>query len=315
MGRQHIVEGIEHIGDAQFLDVGEGYGEILPEIAQHFFPVDLAVGDAVELLFQVGGEIIFDIAPEEAFEERGDDAALVFRDQAFLFQPHIAAVAQGGKNRHIGRRPSDAELFELLDDRGFRIARRRLGEMLGRFDFPHADLVGPRHGRQAPGVLVFLVVEIFMIDLEEAVEFHHRAVGAEGVMLAVEARGAKIGGGALHLGTFHLAGDGALPDEIVERQLLAIERLAHRSRMARQLGRPDRLVGFLGVLGLRRVTARHRGQIGFAEILENGIARGGDGFARHVDAIGAHIGDEAHGLAADVDALIEALGDLHGLRG
>ena len=33
----------------------------------------------------------------------------------------------------------------------------------------------------------------------------------------------------------------------------------------------------------------------------------------HLDAVGAHIGDEPDRLAADVDAFIEALGDLHGL--
>src|SRR3546814_10006371 len=34
----------------------------------------------------------------------------------------------------IGRRPADAELFQLAHQAGFRIARRRLGEMLFRRD-------------------------------------------------------------------------------------------------------------------------------------------------------------------------------------
>src|SRR6185437_8136006 len=37
--------------------------------------------------------------------------------------------------------------------------------------------------------------------------------------------------------------------------------------------------------------------------------------ARHGDAVGSHIGDEAYRLAGDVDALIEALGDTHGAAG
>ena len=44
-------------------------------------------------------------------------------------------------------------------------------------------------------------------------------------------------------------------------------------------------------------------------------AGGGDRLGRDVDAVGAHIGDEADGLAADVDALIEPLRDPHGVRG
>ena len=74
-------------------------------------------------------------------------------------------------------------------------------------------------------------------------------------------------------------------------------------------------MGLLGVLRLGRVAARNGGQIGLAEILLDGVAGGGDGLRRHVHAVGSHIGDEAHRLAADVHALIEALGDLHGPGG
>ena len=37
-----------------------------------------------------------------------------------------------------------------------------------------------------------------------------------------------------------------------------------------------------------------------------------DRLGREIDAVGAHISDEADRAVADVDALIEALGDLHG---
>jgi hypothetical protein len=40
-----------------------------------------------------------------------------------------------------------------------------------------------------------------------------------------------------------------------------------------------------------------------------------DRLRRHVHAVGTHIGDEADGLAADVDALIEPLRDAHRVRG
>ena len=143
--RQDLVQRIEHIGDAQFLDVFEGGREVLPEVAQHVLPVDLAGRDLVELLLEIGGEVIFHIAAEEAFEEGGDDAALVLGDEALLVEPHIAAVAQRLEDRDIGRGPADAEFFQLLDERGFRIARRRLGEML------HAlDLLRRRSSRRAP---------------------------------------------------------------------------------------------------------------------------------------------------------------------
>ena len=56
--------------------------EIDPEIAQELAPVELVVGDAVELLLEVGGEIVFDVAGEEAFQERDHDAAFVLRTRA-----------------------------------------------------------------------------------------------------------------------------------------------------------------------------------------------------------------------------------------
>ena len=40
-------------------------------------PVDLAVGDEVELLLEIGGEVVFDIFREEGFEEGRDQPALV----------------------------------------------------------------------------------------------------------------------------------------------------------------------------------------------------------------------------------------------
>src|SRR5713101_5792975 len=55
---QHLVERIDHLGDAQILELADGGGEIAPEVAQQIAPGDLVVGDAVELLFEIGGEAV-----------------------------------------------------------------------------------------------------------------------------------------------------------------------------------------------------------------------------------------------------------------
>ena len=65
MRAEHLVERVEHLGDAQILDVVDGADEVAPEIAQHLLPGDLVVGDAVELLLEIGGEVIFDIAAKK----------------------------------------------------------------------------------------------------------------------------------------------------------------------------------------------------------------------------------------------------------
>ncbi len=100
--RQRLVERVEHVGDAQFLGVLDLGEEILPEFAQHLLPVELTGGDLVELFFQIGGEIVFHVFGEEAFEERCYQPALGMRHQLAFVHDDIFAVAQRLQRRGIG---------------------------------------------------------------------------------------------------------------------------------------------------------------------------------------------------------------------
>src|SRR3546814_12977326 len=81
--------------------------------------------------------------------------------------------------------------------------------------------------------------------------------------------------------------------------------LFHYTALVRS--RADRLVGLLRVRLLRLVLARRVGQVGVAVVAGDERAGAVEGFLRQGDAVGSHIGDEADGLAADVDALVKAL--------
>ncbi len=182
-------------------------------------------------------------------------------------------------------------------------------------DFLPGQRLARAHGGQAAGLLVLgVVVAAFLIELEEAVELDDAAGGAQ-----VEQAGGDLGrdvdGGAFELGGFHLARDRAQPDQLVELGLVGIEPGAHVARAARRVGRADRLVGFLGVLGLGLVAARRLRDIGLAVFGADELADRDDRLVRDLHAVGAHIGDEADGVAADVDALIKALRDPHGVGG
>ena len=131
MWLKQIVKRIEYDAVAHFLDVVDGPDELFPELGENRTPVDLARGDLVELFFKAGSEIVFDVAREEAFEKRDDDAALVFRNETLLVDAHIAAILQDLQDRSVGRGTADTELFHAFDQRRFREARRRLGEVLG----------------------------------------------------------------------------------------------------------------------------------------------------------------------------------------
>src|SRR5690606_24311645 len=105
------------------------------------------------------------------------------------------------------------------------------------------------------------------------------------------------------------------PDHLVETELVVIEMCAHRRRRTREVAGADRLVRLLGVLRLGRVVSRLFGQVSFAELPADRIASRGYRLGRDLHAVSSHVGDEADGLAAAVDAFIKALRDLHGSVG
>src|SRR5882672_7549415 len=112
---KHVIERIQHLGNAEILDLVDGADEIDPEIPQNLLPGNLVVGDAIELLFQCCGEIILDVAGEKVFQERDHDAAFVLAMQTFLLEPDIAAVLEHLQDRGIGRGTADAEFLHALD--------------------------------------------------------------------------------------------------------------------------------------------------------------------------------------------------------
>ena len=306
-----LVERGDDVADLQVARLLHRVREVAPERAHHRPPVRAPAGDVVELLFERGGEAGVDVMLEEADQERGDQPAAILRDEPPVLQPHIVAVLQHGEDGGVGGGPADAQLLHLLHQARLGIARRRLGEVLRGVDLAAAQCVLLGHRRQH-AILVILrrVVLVFAIELQEPVEDQRGAGGAQ--PRAVRARGV----GDLHrhlieLRRLHLARDRALPDEFVEPALLGRQVARHAFGRARNLGRPDRLVRLLRVLRPAGVFARGTRQIVGAIALAHMVANGADRLARHLHAVGAHVGDEPDRLAADVDAFIELLREPH----
>src|SRR6185503_1990790 len=311
---EQVVERVEHDAVAHLLDLVDRADELIPEFGEHRAPIDLAVRDLVEFLLEVGGEVVFDVAREEAFQEGDDDAAFVLGDQALLVDAHIAAVLQHLQDRGVGRGPADAELFHALDQRRFREARRRLGEMLRGIDRLLGERLALRHRGQAARLVVFAgFVLAFLVERKKAVELDHLAGGAQ-LDPARSGFGEDVHRGALELGGFHLAGDREIPDQLVEPGLIAVDIFGDLGRGAAGAGRAHGFVRFLRVLRLVVVFARRRRHVFLAVIARQHGADVADRFRRHVDAVGAHIGDETGGLAVDLDTFVQPLRQPHGDR-
>ena len=161
---QDLVQRLQHLADAQVLDLADGGREVAPEVAQHVLPLELAVGDEVELLLQVGREVVLDVALEEALQERRDEPALVLGDQALLVDADVVAVLQHGERGGIGGGPADAQLLHALDQRRLGEARRRLGEVLLGLDAAVLERVALGERRQAAAVVLLGLLGLAVLD-------------------------------------------------------------------------------------------------------------------------------------------------------
>ncbi len=183
--------------------------------------------------------------------------------------------------------------------------------LLGR-DRAAAQRVRRGHRRQHPGFLVLgVVVAVLVVELQEPIECDDRSGGPQCEAAAV----GDVHADLIELGGGHLRGDRALPHQIVQPPLVRGQEARHRVRFTRDIGGADRLVRFLRVLRLGGVFARCGGQIVGAEAGAHMAANGFDRLARHLHAVGAHIGDQPLGLTVQIDALIQLLRHAHGLLG
>ena len=83
-----------------------------------------------------------------------------------MFFAHIVAFLDRGHDAGIGRGAANSKLFHPLDQSGFRVAGRRLGEMLFGGDSIGLHRVALHQLRQAFVIAIALaVIAAFFIDL------------------------------------------------------------------------------------------------------------------------------------------------------
>ena len=155
--------------------------------------------------------------------------------------------------------------------------------------------------RQALVILVHDIVAAFFVDAQEAVEFHHLTGGAQPDLFVLAA---DLYRGAFQTRAFHLAGQRALPDQVVKLALIRFGQF-QRVGIFGHVGGAHTFVRLLRVLGLVLVDTRFRRDVFCPEPVRDGIPCHRDRLGGHVDAVGPHIGD--------VTGFIEPLRCAHGL--
>ena len=118
----------------------------------------------------------------------------------------------------------------------------------------------------------------------------------------------------LQTGAVHLARDRPLPYQVVEPAFVRPERAGDRRRVAGDVGGADRLVRLLRVAGPGPEAVRALGHVARPVLRLDVPAHRPPRLVGEVDAVGPHVGDEADGLAAQIDAFVEPLRRAHGPR-
>ena len=249
-------------------------------------------------------------------EKAADDLADIGGGEAAIVDFDIFAITQRGNDAGIGGRPADAVLFERFDQRGFGVARRRLGEMLlGVQRGEHHD-IALLHGRQyVIAVFIDVVVAPFLIDGDVAGFDQCRAVGTQHMARRAVLACEQFDGHGVEQRVRHLAGDRAFPDQRVELVLIGVEVALDFGRHHGGEGRAHGFVRFLRVFRLGLVDAD---LFGYRFLAIEPLDRGpdlGHGFSGQGDGIGTHVADETNAALADIHAFIKLLCNAHGALG
>src|SRR5438128_1844115 len=299
--------------------------EGLVEFAQHRLPIDLAFLDLVELLLHPRSELHVHHAREGAEQKLGDYLAQIGGEEPALLLLHVLLVLDGREDGGVRRRPADAFLLQLLDQRRFGEPRRGLGEVLLGDQVDELERLPRLQRRKLAGdVALLLVLTLhllgarFLLRLLRFLPVHREVSGELQDLPGGPERGPArldVRGGLIEHRRHHLAGDEAVPDQLVEPEHVLFEERLHALRRMVERGRPDRLVRVLRAL-LRLELDRLGGQVLLPPAPCDVLARARDRIGREPDGVGAHVGDQRRlPVVSELHAFVEPLREGHGLLG
>ena len=282
------------------------------EAGQELGAVLLASGDTVQVALHRGREIVVDQVRQVLLEQARHGERQPRGYQVLAAVRHVPAVPDRLDGGRVGGGTADAEFLHGLDQRGLRIAARGLSLMAIRGGLGQRRGITLGDVRQCLlRVVLFRVVTALVATLlvgqaeARGGDDRTRGRGQHVVALAVDLdAGENADRRRVAEGVGHLRGDRALPDQVVQGQLLLRQGTGHLARRAEVITRgTDRLVRLLRALRGGAVQARRLGH-GLGPVELRGLLAGGvDRLAGQRRGVGTHVGD--------VTGLVEGLGGAH----
>ena len=163
------------------------------------------------------GKVVVHIAVEVLGQKAIHHAPDVGRTETLLLQYDVLTALQRADDAGIGGRPPDAVLLQRLDQCRLGVTWWRLGEVLLAVQPLQIHHLPHLQRRQQPSLsLVLSLIGALLIDGDES---RVRDGGAGGTK-AVPRTAVQVHGHGVDGRMDHLAGDRALPDQLVEAVLL-----------------------------------------------------------------------------------------------
>ena len=285
-------------------------GKVRIKLPQDLPVIHLAGFHLVQLGLHGGGELDIHDILKFVDHQIGDGFAQIGGPQGPALLGHIFPVQNDGNGGRIGGGASHALFLHGLDQGSLGVAGGGLGKMLLRIYRAVFRRVAGLQAGQRRSVALLLLVGALLIQGQKAREGHALAGGPEQIAAA-----ADVCRDGIQNGVAHLAGDKALPDQLIQAVLIRRQAPADALRLQAGIGGTDGLMGVLrrfflgedpglGGLIFRAVAA---GDIG---------PRRGGSLCGDAQRVGTHIGDETGvALALQLHALIKLLCHRHGALG
>ena len=262
------------------------------------------MGDLIQGVFHPGREAGVHKVRKVLFQKSRHRKSSEAWGEGVAEQGGVTAIHDRADDRGVGGGSPDPFLLQHLDQGSLAETGRWLRLVTERLNLFGFRSITDREGRQEhflPFQSCIRVITSFHVGAEETWKIDALAASPEARLA-----GAEINRQHREPGFRHLTGNGALPDQLIDREITTLKPSVSRGAEA-FAGGTNRLMGFLGIAGLGVELTGALAQVLLSVERFHAAARRTDRLIGEMHRVGAHVRDET--------ALIKSLRAAHGFAG